>query len=199
MIQNVVLDFGSVLVDWDPHHLFDPYFGSREKADWFLSNICTYEWNVRFDGGASFKEGVEELAARYPEWSKEIHMYHDNWIRMMGGDVEGMYDLLRELKAQGLKLYGLSNWCHETFVLVKDLFGVFKLLDGMVISGFEKVCKPDPRIYHILIERYGLDPARSVFVDDRQANVDGAVAVGMGGILFKDAAQLREELKKWTR
>ena len=126
-------------------------------------------------------------------------MYHDNWIRMMGSDVEGMYDLLSELKSKGYSLYGLSNWCDETFVQVKDLYGIFKLLDGMVISGFEKVCKPDPRIFHILFERYGLDPAESVFVDDRQENLDGAAAVGMETVLFKDAARLREDLEKWMR
>jgi len=199
MMKNVVFDFGAVLVDWDPHHLYDPYFGSREKADWFLTHICNFEWNCRFDGGASFKVGVEALSKEYPEWSKEIHMYHDNWIRMMGGDIEGMYELLSSLKEQGYKLYGLSNWCDETFSQVKDLYAIFRLLDGMVISGFEKICKPDHRIYQILFDRYGLDPSESVFVDDRQDNIDAALELGMGGILFKNAAQLREDLKPWMQ
>lgn len=135
--MNLIFDFGGVLIDWDPHHLYDPYFGDRARADWFLQNICTMEWNTQMDGGKPFAEGIAELSARFPEWSKEIAMFHSQWTKMVGGPIPGMLELVRELKAAGHRLYGLSNWSAETFPLICDDYPVLKLLDGMVVSGFE--------------------------------------------------------------
>ena len=135
--MNLIFDFGGVLIDWDPHHLYDPYFGDRARADWFLQNICTMEWNTQMDGGKPFAEGIAELSTRFPEWSKEIAMFHSQWTKMVGGPIPGMLELVRELKAAGHRLYGLSNWSAETFPLICDDYPVLKLLDGMVVSGFE--------------------------------------------------------------
>ena len=135
--MNLIFDFGGVLIDWDPHHLYDPYFGDRARADWFLQNICTMEWNTQMDGGKPFAEGIAELSARFPEWSQEIAMFHSQWTKMVGGPIPGMLDLVRELKAAGHRLYGLSNWSAETFPLICHDYPVLKLLDGMVVSGFE--------------------------------------------------------------
>ncbi len=135
--MNLIFDFGGVLIDWDPHHLYDPYFGDRARADWFLQNICTMEWNTQMDGGKPFAEGIAELSARFPEWSKEIEMFHSQWTKMVGGPIPGMLELVRELKAAGHRLYGLSNWSAETFPLICDDYPVLNLLDGMVVSGFE--------------------------------------------------------------
>ena len=135
--MNLIFDFGGVLIDWDPHHLYDPYFGDRARADWFLQNICTMEWNTQMDGGKPFAEGIAELSTRFPEWSKEIAMFHSQWTKMVGGPIPGMLELVRELKAAGHRLYGLSNWSAETFPLICHDYPVLKLLDGMVVSGFE--------------------------------------------------------------
>ena len=193
-MKNLVFDFGAVLVDWDPHRLYDRYFGSREKATWFLKHICTSEWNVQMDAGKPFREGVAELSALHPEYAKEIDMYFTRWIEMMGEEIEGMYDLLREYKAKGHRLYGLTNWSAETFCQVRDVYPIFKLMDGIVVSGEEHCIKPSPKIYQILLDRYRLNPTDCVFIDDRQDNVDGARAVGMQGILFTDAQSLRRTL-----
>ena len=139
--MNLIFDFGGVLIDWDPHHLYDPYFGDRARADWFLQNICTMEWNTQMDGGKPFAEGIAELSARFPEWSKEIAMFHSQWTKMVGGPIPGMLELVRELKAAGHRLYGLSNWSAETFPLICDDYPVLKLLDGMVVSGFESAAR----------------------------------------------------------
>ena len=135
--MNLIFDFGGVLIDWDPHHLYDPYFGDRARADWFLQNICTMEWNTQMDGGKPFAEGIAELSARFPERSREIEMFHSQWTKMVGGPIPGMLELVQELKAAGHRLYGLSNWSAETFPLICDDYPALKLLDGMVISGFE--------------------------------------------------------------
>ena len=194
-MKALVFDFGGVLVDWNPHHLYDSYFGSKEKATWFLENICTNEWNSQMDGGKPFCQGIAELSAQYPEYAKDIEAYFNRWIEMMGTEIEGMYGLLQEYKAKGYTLLGLTNWSSETFCQVKDVYPIFKLLDGMVVSAEEHCIKPSPRIYQILLERFGLNASDCVFIDDRQPNVDGADAVGMTGILFTSAQDLREKLE----
>ena len=195
-IKNVVFDFGGVLVDWNPHHLYDKYFGSVEKATWFLENICRYSWNLQMDKGKPFAEGVAELQAIYPEWSEAIGIYHTRWIEMMGGEVEGTPDLLRRLKAAGYRVFGLSNWSMETFPLVRDEFPIFKELEGKVISGEELMVKPEPEIYHCLFERYSLVPEESIFIDDNADNVAASIREGMPAIRFVGAKELERELKE---
>ena len=194
-MKNIVFDFGRVLVDWNPHHLYDKYFGSWEKAEWFLNNICLYSWNLQMDGGKPFAEGVAELQAEHPEWSEAIAIYHTRWIEMMGGEIEGMADILRRLKEAGYGIYGLTNWSSETFPLVKDKYPIFGLLDGMVVSGEEHLLKPDAAIYKCLLERYGLQAEESLFVDDNADNVVGARNVGMKAVQFTSAEELERELK----
>ena len=195
-MKNIVFDFGGVLVDWNPHHLYDTYFGSREKAEWFLNNICLYSWNIQMDGGKPFAEGVAELQAQYPEWSEAIEIYHTRWIEMMGCEIEGMSDIVRRLKEAGYGVYGLTNWSSETFPLVKDKYAIFKQLDGMVVSGEEHLLKPDAAIYKCLLERYNLQAEESLFVDDNADNVTGARNVGMKAVRFTSVAELERELKE---
>ena len=143
--ENLIFDFGGVLIDWDPHHLYDPYFGDRAKADWFLANICTFEWNGQMDYGKTFAQGVAELSERFPEWKKEIEMYRTGWPQMVGGPIPGMYELLLELKAAGHRLFGLSNWAKETFEsYIKGNYPALDLLQGMLVSGYEGTGKPRP-------------------------------------------------------
>ncbi len=194
MIRNIIFDFGAVLVDWNPHYLFDPYFGDADKATWFLDHICTSEWNRRLDGGKPFAEGIAELKARYPEWTREIELYGSEWKKMMGGAIPGMYGLVKDLKDAGYGVYGLTNWSAETFYLIEKDYPVFALLDGKVVSGEERLLKPDPAIFHCLLDRYGLKAEESVFIDDTLPNVEGARAAGLAGLHFKDADSLRKEL-----
>lgn len=191
MGKCIIFDFGGVLVDWNPHYLYDTYFGSKEKADWFLSHICTQTWNAQMDGGKPFAEGIAEKIAEFPEWEKEIRMYWDDWEQMMGEQIAGMQTLLEELRAQGYALYGLSNWSAETFNRVRDRYPIFGLLDGMVISGEEHVAKPDARIFEILLQRYHIVPQEAIFVDDNKPNIDAAMALGIRGIVFQSAEQTR--------
>ena len=194
-MKNIVFDFGGVLVDWNPHHLYDKYFGSREKAEWFLNNICLYSWNLQMDGGKPFAEGVAELQAKHPEWSEAIAIYHTRWIEMMNGEIEGMASVIRRLKAAGYGVYGLTNWSAETFPMIRDTYPVFQEFDGIVVSGEEHLLKPDAAIYKCLLERYALQAEESLFVDDNADNVVGARNVGMKAIQFTSAEELERELK----
>lgn len=194
-MKNIVFDFGGVLVDWNPHHLYDKYFGSREKAEWFLNNICLYSWNLQMDGGKPFAEGVAELQAEHPEWSEAIAIYHTRWIEMMNGEIEGMASVIRRLKMAGYGVYGLTNWSAETFPMIRDTYPVFQEFDGIVVSGEEHLLKPDEAIYKCLLERYDLQAEESLFVDDNADNVAGARNVGMKAIQFTSAEELERELK----
>ena len=195
-MKNIVFDFGGVLVDWNPHHLYDKYFGSREKAEWFLNNICLYSWNLQMDGGKPFAEGVAELQAKHPEWSEAIAIYHTRWIEMMNGEIEGMASVIRRLKMAGYGVYGLTNWSAETFPMIRDTYPVFQEFDGIVVSGEEHLLKPDAAIYKCLLERYALQAEESLFVDDNADNVAGARNVGMKAIQFTSAVELERELKE---
>lgn len=195
MIRNIIFDFGAVLVDWDPHHLYIPYFGDAAYAEWFLTEICPYEWNTEADGGRLLSEITEERIAQFPKFEKEIRMYYDRWIEMMGGQIPGMEELIRDLKARGYGVYGLTNWSRETFPLVRDRYPVFGLLDGYVVSGEEMVKKPDLALYRILLERYGLRGEECVFIDDNPRNAFGGESLGIRGLVFHDAEQVRKELE----
>lgn len=196
MIKNIIFDFGGVLLDWNPHYVFDPYFGSSEKAQWFIDNICTPQWNATLDAGKPFTEGVKELTALYPEWEKEIGMYHTEWLRMMGGQIEGMYEIVKGLKDRGYHIYGLTNWSAETFALVRDIYPILSLMEGTVVSGEEKVIKPSPEIYRILLTRYGLTPSECVFIDDNSYNVKAAEEMGIKGIQLISREQMTADLEK---
>ena len=194
MIKNIIFDFGAVLVDWNPRYLFVPYFGDADKAEWFLTEICPYEWNAQCDAGRPIKDITEERVAEFPAWEKDIRMYFDRWVDMMGGPIPGMEALVREYKQRGYGVWGLTNWSAETFPLVRDDYPVFKLLDGYVVSGEEKLLKPDTRLYRVLLDRYGLKAEECVFIDDNPNNTAGAEAVGIKGIVFQGVEQLRKQL-----
>lgn len=198
MIKNIIFDFGGVLVDWNPHHLYDTYFDDKDSADWFLSNICTMDWNVQMDAGKPFKQGVAEKIAQYPQWEKEIRLYWERWIDMMGDTIPGMYDWILQLKQQGYTIYGLTNWSTETFIQIKDKYSIFQLMDGIVMSGEERVTKPDAKIYHILLNRYQLAPEECVFFDDNLNNVIAAQNIGIHAVQFQSMEQAKCELPKIT-
>lgn len=197
MIKNIIFDFGGVLVDWNPHYLFDSYFNDAEKCDWFIENVCNTEWNAQMDKGKPFEVAVRERIAEFPEYEDAIKLYHKEWMKTMGEEIPGMYELIKNLKENGFPvIYGLTNWSNETFPMVQKKYGIFSLIDNIVCSGDEKLLKPDPQIYQILLERYNLKAEESVFIDDNANNVKGAIDMGMKSIRFVNAEQLKNDLKE---
>ena len=194
MIKNIIFDYGGVLLDWNPHYLYDPYFGDKNKAEWFLTNICTYEWNAQHDNGKPIVEGTAELIAQHPEWEKEIRMYYDDFMGMMGGQIPGMEELVKDLKSKGYRIFGLSNWSVETFALVRPIYPVLDLMEDMVISGEERIMKPNHRIFELALNRLGIEAAETVFIDDNANNVKGACELGIQGVLFQSKEQVERVL-----
>jgi len=194
-ITSVVFDIGGVLIDWNPRHLFRKVFEGEEEMEWFLSNICTYEWNVQQDGGKLFSVATAELSAKYPEYSDKIAMYYGRWTEMLGGEIKETVKIFHELKSKGMPLYALSNWSHEAFPVAYARYDFMKQFDGLVVSGYEKLLKPDHAIYRVLMERYGINPAESVYIDDKKPNAEAAGELGFHAIHFLSPDRLREELR----
>lgn len=195
MIKNIVFDFGGVLLDWNPRYLYRQYFKTEEEMENFFAKVGLYDWSATLDAGKPFAEGVKELQDRFPEYAKEIQLFDDEWRRTVKGCFPESVALLKKLKAGGLGIYGLSNWSWEKAEgLIKE-YDFFKLFDGMVISGIEKVSKPDPKIYQILLNRYHLQAEECVFIDDNAANIQAADALGFNAIVFDDIHNVTDKLK----
>lgn len=195
MIKNIIFDFGGVLLDWNPRYLYKSYFNNDEEMEHFLADICNGEWNIRQDAGRPFAEAVKELQAKFPKYAEAIQMYDDDWEKMLKCELPESIDLLKELKFMGYGIYGLTNWSAEKIGYAFANYSFFSLFDGIVVSGVEKVVKPDRKIYEILLERYSLKPGECVFIDDNQDNVDMAKVLGINAIRFDNIGNVKEHLE----
>ena len=190
-----VFDLGGVLVDWNPRYLYRKLFGGDEAAmEHFLATICTQAWNECQDAGRPFAEANAELVERYPDQVERIEAWGKRFDEMMAGPIAGTVDILAELRRRRVKLYALSNWSAETFPLAERRFEFLRWFDGIVLSGREKVIKPDLRIFQILLARYGLNPQQAVYIDDVAKNAAAATVLGMDGIHFTTPPALRRAL-----
>ena len=195
-ITAAVFDLGAVLIDWDPRHLYRRLFDGDEAAmEQFLAEIATPEWNRRQDAGRSWAEAVEALAAEHPDQRALIVAYRERWVETLGGAIDGTVEILEELRQRGLPLYALSNWSAETWPYAVERYPFLAEFRDIVISGEAGVAKPDPRIYRRLIDRNGLDPTATVFIDDVAANVEAGKELGFIGLLYVDPAGLRRDLE----
>ena len=192
--KAVVFDLGGVLIDWDPRHLYRKLLADEAAVEEFLATVCTPEWNAEQDRGRPFAEGVAELVERHPEHAAAIAAYHERWPEMVAGDIPGTVEVLAELQAAGVPLYALTNWSAETFAITRGRFEFLEWFDGLLVSGEERVTKPDPAIFQLLLDRFGLDPTATVFVDDSEANVAAARRLGFDAIRFTGHEELRREL-----
>jgi 2-haloacid dehalogenase len=196
-VGTVVFDLGGVLVDWDPRHLYRKLFDGDDAAmEWFLANVCNAEWNAAQDRGRPFAEGVAEATARFPEHRDLIRAYHERWEETLGGPIDATVNLLAELDARGTPLYALTNWSAETWPVALERFSFLRRFDGILVSGEVGVVKPDPAIFALLVRRFGLEPARTLLVDDSPRNVDAARACGFRAVRFTSPAGLRVELSE---
>lgn len=193
-IKNIVFDFGGVLLDWNPRYLYHSYFAEEKEMEHFLANICTNEWNAEQDRGRPFSEGVKLLQSQHPEYHEAIQLFADRWEEMLKGEIADSVDLLRKLKEQGFRIFGLTNWSAETIQTAYRNHDFFELFEGIVVSGEEQLIKPDKRIYEVLLNRYMLDAEESVFIDDNLSNVKSAQELGFNAILFDNFANVQEQL-----
>lgn len=190
-----VFDVGNVLLDWDPRYLYRKIFTDEEKVEWFIANICTNAWNLEQDRGRSFTQAVQELSAQHPGYAHQIEAYDKRWQETLGGIFPGSVAALEELRRICPKVYAITNFNDVKFREAQALFPFLTIFDDIVVSATERVLKPDPEIYHILLRRNGLQAQDCVFIDDSEKNVIGARAVGMHAIHFKTSEQMADELR----
>lgn len=191
-----VFDLGAVLIDWRPRVMYAKRFPGREAdVEYVLANAWTHEWNLATDKGLSHREAAAALAKAHPGHADLIHAYAEHWIDMLAGDIPGTVEILRSLRASEPKLYSITNWNQDTYRLAEGRFPFLKLFDGVIVSGDEKLIKPDRAIFDLLCARYGLRAEECLFIDDNAANAAGAEAAGMKAHRFVSPEGLRDELR----
>ena len=193
-ISTAVFDLGNVVVQWHPREAFAGLLGDAE-IDAFFAEIDFANWNRLQDAGVrSWDEAEAQLVRDHPQHALLAPVYRANYDRVVRTEVAGTGALLRQLQAGGVRLLAITNWSSELFVRTRRTFEIFSIFEGIVVSGVERLLKPDPAIYKLLFTRYGIDPAEAVFIDDTVANVIAAQKLGMRGVHFTDAQTLRDTL-----
>lgn len=194
-VETVIFDLGAVLIDWNPRHLYRKVFTDTERMEWFLKDICSPDWNEEQDAGRTFEEATHLLIRQHPDLQNEILAYWHRWEEMLGDAIHGTVDILKEFKhSRKFRIYALTNWSAETFPIALRRFEFLHWFDGIVMSGKEKTRKPFPEFYQILFNRYHIDPAKAIFIDDNLRNIHAAEALGLPGIHFHSPEQLRTVL-----
>jgi 2-haloacid dehalogenase len=192
--QAVVFDIGRVLFDWNLRHLFTKLIDDPAQLDWFLAEVVTEQWHFQSDAGRPLAEIVPERIAEFPDHALLIEAYRARFNETLPGPIPGTHEIARRLAANGSPLYALTNFGAEFWAGFRPLQPIFELFADVVVSGEERVAKPDPRIYAIAERRFGHPPQALFFIDDNRANVEAAAARGWQAHLFTDAATLEARL-----
>ncbi|MCP3976618.1 MAG: HAD family phosphatase [bacterium] len=195
-ISAVVFDIGGVLVDWNPEHLYGALIPDSTERAVFLGEVCTPSWNHTLDAGGSVRDSVAVLAGRHPEWAHLIHAWWERWHEMLSAEIPGTRAVAEALVRSGLPVYALTNWAAETWPRGIEAFPFLgEIFAGVVVSGHESVAKPDRRLFEIMNERFDLEPATTVFIDDTAANIETASDLGYLTHHFESA----DILEAWLR
>ncbi len=194
-IKAIIFDFGNVLLQWDPRNLYQRFFpNDLEGMESFLTEVSFADWNLQQDKGRPFAEGIALLSQQFPHYSHLIQAYYDHWIDSVIGPIVGTVGILERLKQAGYPLYGLSNWSAETFPFMRNKHDFFDLLDDIVISGTVGHVKPDPEIYHVMLDKIRRPAQECLFIDDSLANVHQAEKMGFAVVHFQSPEQLAASL-----
>ncbi|MBS1532068.1 MAG: HAD family phosphatase [Bacteroidetes bacterium] len=197
MINTIIFDLGAVLIDWNPRYMYRTIFADEAEMEWFLAEIVTSDWNEEQDAGRPLHEGTEILVAKFPEHEENIRAFYGRWDEMLGEAFQDTVEVFRQLKEIGkYKIYALTNWSAETFPVALERFDFLNWFDGIVVSGAEKMRKPTPEFYQLLLDRYGVKADEALFIDDNHRNILAAEKIGIKCIHFTSAEHLDEELKR---
>ena len=192
--QSVIFDVGRVLFDWDLRYLFAKLITDSDELEWFVSNVVTPQWHFQHDAGRPLADMLPELKAEFPDHASLIDAYAARFNETIPGPMPGSLELIQRLDDAGVPLFAITNFGHEFWEGFRPTQPIFDRFQDIIVSGTEKLMKPDPAIYRLAIERFGIDPAGALFIDDVAANVAGAESVGIAGHLFKGAAMLEGDL-----
>jgi len=195
-VDAVIFDLGGVLITWDPHPAIAKAVGEEEATRFLEDEAFDFlAWNRQQDAGRSWDGGEDLASTSHPHWEGAIRAYRANFGESLVGTIEDTAQILRELHAVGIPLYGLTNWSAELFPQARNRFDFLDLFEDIIVSGEEGVAKPDPEIFEILRERIGHPLDGCIFIDDSPANIETAGEAGLDAILFTDTGHLREDLR----
>ena len=194
-IDTVIFDIGNVLYRWDLRCLFAKLIDDPEELDWFLAHVVTPEWHFQHDAGRPFADMVAERSREFPVYSDHIRAYSRRVPESIPGPVEGMLDLVRALANRGVPLFAISNFGAESWAQFRPSAPIFDLFSDIVISGEEKLIKPDAAIYELALQRFSRRADQCLFIDDRPENIEAGEAVGIAGHHFTSATSLENKLK----
>ncbi len=197
-LDAVVFDFGGVLVDWQPQNFFLPFLDNDpQKLTLFFKEIDYFNKNDEMDRGLKLADACQSWAETHPHYQHIFEAYRDRWIDTLAGPIAGSVEILKNLDRQSVPLYAITNYNSENLAKTRETYDFFDVFKGIVVSDDERVLKPDPAIYKILLQRYSLTPERLLFIDDRQENVEAAVALGFHGHHFKTPELLLRDLERY--
>ena len=194
--QAAVFDVGRVIVQWDLRALFEKLFDDGQELDWFLANVVTEKWHFQADAGRPLAEMVPERIAEYPDYEAHIRAYAARFNETVPGPIPGTEALIRALADRGVAIFGITNFGAEFWTGFRPEWPVFDLFQDIIVSGEEKLVKPDPAIYALAETRFGMSGDALFFTDDNQANIAAAKARGWHAHLFEGAEGLEAELKR---
>ena len=190
-VRAVVFDLGKVLLDWDPNYLYQDLIPDPAACDDFLSRICTMDWHHLQDRGRPMAENVAELVGRYPDKADLIQAWDTRWPDMFRGAIDGTVTLLRALHERDVPLFCITNMPAEKYPWTVETFPFMSLFEDVIVSGYEKIAKPDPRIFEIALKRSGFAANELAFIDDSRPNIETAKAMGFVAHQFVSPSALR--------
>jgi 2-haloacid dehalogenase len=193
-VRAVVFDVGHVLYDWDPRFLYEKMVPDAGRLDWLLSHVITRTWHFQHDAGRPFAETCAELCAQFPAERALIEAYGPRWLETIPGPIPGSHALVEELDARGVPLYAITNFSAEFWAMFRPTAPIFDRFRDIIVSGAERLVKPDSAIYQLARRRFGLGDGEALFIDDSPANVAAAIAAGWTAHRFTDAASARAAL-----
>ena len=195
-IDAVIFDIGGVLLDWNPRYLYRKLIDDEAAMERFLSEVCTMEWHEDNDRGVPFEVTCARLAAEHPDEAELIWAWGQRTEEMVGGPIDGTVEILSELREQGIRLYALTNMETHTYPLRRERFEFLRWFEGTVVSSDEGIVKPDPRLFRILLERYGLQAPSTLLIDDSARNIEAARELGLATVHFRSPEALRQALEE---
>ena len=193
--KAVIFDVGNVLYGWDPESFLVRQIADDSERLRFVEETDLYAWHDTLDGDRPFDEAAAELSETFPAYAELISAWGSRFGETITDPVPGVHEIVAELDQAGVPLFAITNFSADFWPpFAARESGFFSRFRDIVVSGAEKMMKPDPAIYYLALDRFGVRAQDALFIDDRQINVDGALAVGMRAHLFTSAEDLRARL-----
>ncbi len=193
-ITTAVFDVGKVLFEWDLRHLFAKLITDKDELEYFVTVIVTPEWHFQHDAGRALDDMVAERVAEFPEYAAWIAAYSNRFNETIPGPVTGSLEIVQELAERDVPLFAITNFGAEFWDMFRPTQPIFDRFQAIIVSGVEKLVKPDPAIYMLALQRFGLKSGEAIFIDDNHDNVISARENGFVAHHFTDADSLRREL-----